>query len=47
MEENREKDETFNQIAYQQAREISAYLSLYKFGNPEQCKKAAKVISAL
>lgn len=45
MEERREHDEANNQKAYQGAREMSAWLSLWRYGNPEQRKLAAKVIS--
>lgn len=44
MEERREHDEPNNLTAYQQARELSAWLSLWKFGNTEQKKSAEKVI---
>lgn len=46
LEERRERDEDNNKMAYQQARELSAYLSLWKYGNAEQRKIAGKVIKA-
>ncbi len=46
MEERRKRDLANNQKAYQEAREMSAWLTLWKYGNPEQRRQAAKVISA-
>lgn len=46
MEERREQDEANNQKAYQEAKEMSAWLSLWKYGNTEQRKRAAVAISA-
>jgi hypothetical protein len=46
LEERREKDGPLNERAYEQAREMSAYLSLYKYGNTEAKKTAAKAILA-
>lgn len=46
LEERREKDESLNKQSFEQAREMSAYLSLYKHGNAEAKKTAAKAILA-
>jgi len=46
MEERRMQDETYNKTAYQQAREISGWISIWKHGNSEQRKRAAKVINS-
>ena len=46
MEGRREKNKPDNQRAYQEAREMSAWLSLWKFGNKEQKKMAAIAINA-
>jgi ATP-dependent protease Clp ATPase subunit len=42
LEERREKDEPNNKKAYEQARDMAAWLSLYRYGNTE-CKKVAAV----
>lgn len=47
MEKNRKRDERNNKTAYQQAREMSAWLSVWRYGNTEQQKKAAKLIDSL
>lgn len=45
MEERREKDEQNNKKAYEQAREMAAWLSMYKYGNGDAKKLAAKFIN--
>ncbi len=42
LEKNREKDELNNKRAYEQAREMSAWLSLAKYGAGEAEKTSAK-----
>lgn len=44
LEERREKDELLNKRVYEQAREMSAWLSVYKNGNAESKISAAKAI---
>jgi hypothetical protein len=46
MEEQREKNEAQNKTAYEQAREMAGWLSLYKFGNKEIKKQAARAINS-
>lgn len=46
MEENRERNEENNPTAYGQAREMAAWLSVWKFGNAEQKKRASSAINA-
>jgi hypothetical protein len=46
MEERRAKDEANNQRAYQQAREMAGWLSMYKNGNTDIKQLAAKAINA-
>jgi|BioPla2DNA2_1021312.scaffolds.fasta_scaffold27065_6 hypothetical protein len=46
MEERREKDEVNNKKAFQQARNMAGWLSLYKYGNAESKKLAAKAINS-
>ena len=46
MEERRQKDEATNKRAFQQAREMAAWLSIYKYGNEAAKRLAAKVINA-
>jgi len=46
MEENKEKNEEHNKLAYQQAKEMAGWLSLFKHGNPDIRKRAGKVISS-
>lgn len=46
MEEHREKDESNNKTAYEQARNMSAWLSVYRHGNAESKKLAAVAINA-
>ena len=46
MEERREKDEAQNKRAFDQAREMAGWLSLYRHGNAEYKKLAAKAINA-
>jgi len=46
MEKRRAKDEACNKRAFDQCRELSAWLSLYRFGNEEIRKRAAAVINA-
>lgn len=45
LEENREKDEPLNKQAYDDAREMSAVVSLYKHGSKEAARNAAKTIN--
>ncbi len=47
MEERRRKDEMLNRRAFEQAREMAGWLSIYKFGNAKARKFAAKVINSL
>ncbi len=46
LEERREKDEDCNQRAFEQAREMAGWLSIYKYGNKEYKKLAAKAINS-
>lgn len=46
MEERRQKDEATNKRAFQQAREMAAWLSIYKYGNEATKRLAAKAINA-
>lgn len=46
MEKNRVRDEPLNKTAYEQARELSAYLSLFRNGNAESKKRAAIEINS-
>ena len=46
MENIREKYEQYNKLAYRQCRELSAWLSVYRFGNNEVRKEAARIINA-
>jgi hypothetical protein len=46
MEERRQKDEATNKRAFQQAREMAAWLSIYKYGNEAAKRLAAKAINA-
>lgn len=46
MEERRQKDEATNKRAFQQAREMAAWLSVYKRGNSKARATAAKAINA-
>lgn len=46
LEVNRERDEEHNKLAYQHAREMAGWLSLFKHGNKEMRKRATKAISA-
>lgn len=45
MEENRQKNETLNKRSYDEAREMSSLISLYKFGNREMSKCAKKILA--
>ena len=45
MEERRQKDEATNKRAFQQAREMAAWLSIYKYGNEAAKRLAAKAIN--
>jgi hypothetical protein len=47
LEKNREKDELNNERAYEQAREMSAWLSLAKYGAGETAKQAQRIIKSL
>lgn len=44
MEKRRKTAEQYNQLSFQQAREMSAWLSIYKFGNKEAKARAAKIL---
>jgi hypothetical protein len=44
MENSRAKDEQHNKAAYEQAREISALVSLAEFGNDNAKKQAIKTL---
>lgn len=46
LEERREKDEANNQKAFQQAREMAAWLAVYRYGNARCKKLAAKAINS-
>lgn len=46
MEERRQRDEAHNETAFDQARQMSAWLSLFKYGNVEQKKRAIVAINA-
>ena len=46
MEERRIQDEALNPRAYQDARNLSGYLSLYRFGNKEARERARIVINS-
>lgn len=46
LEDRRLRDEPQNKRAYQQAREMSAWLSVYKYGNKDASRRAAAVINA-
>ena len=46
MEKRRKRDEPCNRSSFQQAREMSAWLSLYRFGNQEIRKRAARILRA-
>ncbi len=44
MEDKRKKNEKYNQKAYNDARELSALVSLAEFGNKDIYKQAKKAI---
>jgi len=46
MEERRQKEEAHNKRSFEQAREMSAWLSMYKCGNAEYKKMAAIAINS-
>lgn len=46
MEKRRIKDEPLNPRAFQDARNLSGYLSLYRFGNEEARERASIVINS-
>ena len=46
LEERREKDEELNKTAFNQAREMSAWLSIYRYGNKNSKKLATIAINA-
>ena len=46
LERNRLRNEHHNKRAYQQAREMAAWLSVYKYGNADARGRAASVIQA-
>ena len=41
LEKRRDRDESLNPKAYQQARELSAWLSVYNYGNNNVAKRQA------
>lgn len=47
MESNRAKDEPLNKKTYEQARELSAVVSLYEHGNEDVKKMAARILSKI
>lgn len=47
MENDRKKNEKYNQKSYADARELSALVSLLKFGNPIISKIAIKAIKSI
>ena len=46
LEKRRAKDEPLNKRAYNQGRELSAWLSVYRFGNKESRKQVAAIINS-
>lgn len=46
LEKRRDKDEPLNQRAYRDAREMAAWLSVYKHGNERYKKRAAVAINS-
>lgn len=44
MESNRVKDEHLNKRSYSHARELSAVVSLYEYGNEDAKKMAARIL---
>jgi hypothetical protein len=46
MEERRQKDESTNKRAFRQAREMAAWLAVYRYGNAQHKKLAAKAINS-
>lgn len=47
METNCEKDESNNQRAYEDARNLSAWVSLAEYGNEFMKKQALKIIKSI
>ena len=47
MEKRRGKDEALNQVAFQQARELSAWISVYRYGTGDDKKSAEAIIREL
>lgn len=47
MEGKRKKDEKYNQKAYNDARKLSALVSLAEFGNKDVSKQAIKTIKSI
>jgi hypothetical protein len=47
MERNRKKDESYNQRAYDDARNLAAWVSLAKYGNNDIAKIALKQIKSI
>lgn len=46
IEKRRKRDKPYNKQSFQQAREMSAWLSIYRFGNAAAKAYAAKVLQA-
>jgi hypothetical protein len=46
MEKSRKKHEPLNKQTYQQCRELSAWLSVYRFSSGEYKRQAAAIINA-
>ena len=47
MEKDRSRNEKYNQRAYRDARELSAWLSLAEHGNHAVSQKARKIIKSI
>jgi hypothetical protein len=46
IEKRRAKDECWNKQSFEQCRELSAWISLYRFGGNEIQKRAAAIINS-
>ena len=47
MERNRAKNEPCNKKAYQDARNLSAWVSIAQYGNEQAAKRAVKIIKSI
>jgi hypothetical protein len=47
MERNRKKDEPYNEMAYADARELAALVSVAEYGNERATKSALKIIKSI